>query len=108
MFSTESFVMTPTPWSTPYTLEHGAWTLNSKPSAVTQYIGDGKLATIFEISVGMIDRGSSISFLSQFPGEEEVLMPPRSNIEVRFDQSAVQESVICFLSYHVTLFLHRD
>lgn len=43
-----------------------------------QYISDGKaLATIFEISVGMIDRGSSISFLSQFPGEEEVLMPPR-------------------------------
>jgi hypothetical protein len=71
---------------------------NSKPLTVFQYIGDGKLATIFEISVGMIDRGSSIAFLSQFPGEEEVLMPPRSNIEVRFDQSTVQECVTFFLS----------
>mmetsp|Transcript_28513 Transcript_28513/g.67929 ORF Transcript_28513/g.67929 Transcript_28513/m.67929 type:complete len:304 (+) Transcript_28513:287-1198(+) len=40
------------------------------------------LATIFDIQVGMIDRGSSISFLSQFPGEEEILIPPRSNLEV--------------------------
>jgi ankyrin repeat protein len=55
----------------------------TKREIAIQYIGTGKaVPTIFEIEVGMIDKGGSVSFLSQFPGEDEILMPPRSNIEV--------------------------
>jgi hypothetical protein len=38
--------------------------------------------TIFEIEVGQVDRGASLNWVSQYPGEQEVLMPPLSNLEV--------------------------
>ena len=37
---------------------------------------------MFEFVIGDIDRGASISFLSQFPGEDEILIPPLSYLEV--------------------------
>ena len=40
------------------------------------------MATIFSIQVSAVSKGASISHLSQFPGEEEVLMPPGSFLEV--------------------------
>ena len=39
--------------------------------------------TVLEIQAGEIDKGASISFLSQYPGEAEFLMPPLSCLEVR-------------------------
>jgi len=38
--------------------------------------------TVFEIAAGRVDVGASISFLSQYPGEAEYLMPPLSCLEV--------------------------
>jgi hypothetical protein len=49
--------------------------------------------TVFEISAGQIDVGALISFLSQYPGEEEFLMPPLSCLEV-VAWSAHQPSLI--------------
>ena len=46
------------------------------------YIAGRKMATIFSIQVSAVSKGASISHLSQFPGEEEVLMPPGSFLEV--------------------------
>ena len=46
-----------------------------------QYAGDA-VPIVFEISLGAIDRGASLKFLSQYPGEEEILLPPRSYLEV--------------------------
>ena len=37
---------------------------------------------MFEIQLGQVDRGATLSWTSQFPGEEEVLLPPLSNLEV--------------------------
>jgi len=64
-------------------VEFGFLSTTTKRKVAIQYINAGQaVPTIFEIEVGMIDKGGSVSFLSQFPGEDEVLMPPRSNIEV--------------------------
>ncbi len=38
--------------------------------------------TLLEITAGQIDNGASISFLSQYPGEAEFLMPPLTCLEV--------------------------
>ncbi len=38
--------------------------------------------TVLEIAAGRVDNGASISFLSQYPGEAEFLMPPLSCLEV--------------------------
>ena len=43
---------------------------------------DKKRGTVFEIAAGEVDKGASISFLSQYPGEAEFLMPPLSCLEV--------------------------
>jgi hypothetical protein len=40
-----------------------------------KYMG-GKTGAIFEIQMGMIDKGADLSQLSQYPGESEVLFTP--------------------------------
>ena len=47
-----------------------------------QYLGDGALPMIFSIECGAVDKGACVSWLSQYPEEDEVLMPPRSFLEV--------------------------
>jgi hypothetical protein len=42
----------------------------------------GQLSTIFKIEIGAVDRGADVGFLSQYPGEEEILFPPYSYMEV--------------------------
>jgi hypothetical protein len=37
---------------------------------------------VLEIAAGEVDKGASISFLSQYPGEAEFLMPPLTCLEV--------------------------
>ena len=37
---------------------------------------DGDASTIFEMQMGMVDRGADLSWLSQYPHEKEVLLPP--------------------------------
>lgn len=50
---------------------------------------DLRRASLFEIEVDQINRGACISWLSQFPMEEEVLIPPLSNLEVVGDPRCV-------------------
>ena len=40
------------------------------------------LPILFEFAVGAIDRGCPLSFVSQFPGEDEILIPPFSYLKV--------------------------
>ena len=40
------------------------------------------LPVLFQFEVGDIDRGASLSFLSQYPNEDEILIPPLSYLEV--------------------------
>ena len=42
----------------------------------------GLPATLFEIKMGMIDKGADVSTFSQFPSEEEILFPPLTGLEV--------------------------
>ncbi|KAJ1483653.1 hypothetical protein T484DRAFT_1799601 [Baffinella frigidus] len=40
------------------------------------------MPTLFEIQLGQVDRGATLQWISQFPEEAEVLLPPLSNLEV--------------------------
>ena len=37
---------------------------------------------LFEVQMGMIDRGADVSLLSQFPSEQEILFAPLTGLEV--------------------------
>jgi len=41
----------------------------------------GDAMTIFEMRMGMVDRGADLSWLSQYPHEREVLLPPLTGVE---------------------------
>jgi hypothetical protein len=58
-------------------------TTTDKKTAFTYSGVTKKRGTMFEITVGRVDVGASISFLSQYPGEEEFLMPPLSCLEAK-------------------------
>ena len=42
---------------------------------------EGDAMTIFEMQMGMVDRGADLTWLSQYPHEKEVLLPPLTGIE---------------------------
>jgi NLR family CARD domain-containing protein 3 len=64
-------------------VEYGLMSLSSEKQVACQYSGiDKKRGIVFEISVGRIDVGASISFLSQYPNEREYLMQPLCCLEV--------------------------
>jgi len=46
------------------------------------YLAGRAMPTVFAIQCGAVDKGACISWLSQYPEEDEVLMPPRSFVEV--------------------------
>jgi hypothetical protein len=49
---------------------------------VAIHYAESKMPTVFEIRVGAVDRGAPLKWVSQYPGEEEILLPPRSFLEV--------------------------
>mmetsp|Transcript_32511 Transcript_32511/g.75742 ORF Transcript_32511/g.75742 Transcript_32511/m.75742 type:complete len:1094 (-) Transcript_32511:948-4229(-) len=81
-------------------VELGLMSTTTKREVATHYSmsKEGMLATIIEVEVGQIDRGASLTFLSQYPGEEEVLLPPLSNLEVvgkpRMEHSGMGTTVV--------------
>ena len=61
----------------------GAFMSTTTDRAVAmQYAASGGRGLVFEIQQGMIDRGADIGWLSQFPGEEEILYGPLTGLEV--------------------------
>ena len=44
---------------------------------------EGKPALVFEMQMGMIDRGAELGWLSQYPHEAEVLFNPLTGLEVQ-------------------------
>ena len=53
-----------------------------------EYAGKGadhQTSIVFEIKMGMIDRGADISWLSQYPHEEERLFPPLTALSIEDD-----------------------
>lgn len=49
--------------------------------AQAEHYAQGRASTVFEMSMGMVDRGADVSWLSQYPHEREVLWPPLMGIE---------------------------
>jgi hypothetical protein len=43
---------------------------------------DGKCSMLFEVQMGMIDRGAPVKWCSQYPKEEEILFAPLTGLEV--------------------------
>ena len=54
----------------------------TRREVAVSYIGGKALAVLFECELGDIDRGCPLSFISQFPGEDEILIPAMSYLEI--------------------------
>jgi Ran GTPase-activating protein (RanGAP) involved in mRNA processing and transport len=64
-------------------VELGLMSTTSRREVALQYSGGGLgPATVFEIQAGRIDLGGSLRHLSQYPSEDEFLMPPLTCLEV--------------------------
>jgi hypothetical protein len=54
----------------------------TKREVAVSYIQGKKLPILFECELDDINRGCPLSFVSQFPGEEEILVPAMSYLEL--------------------------
>ena len=61
-----------------------------------------KVATILEIRMGMVDRGADVSWLSQYPGEKEILFAPLTGLEV-VGKRVVGEVIVVEVRLNVNL-----
>ena len=64
-------------------------TTTNKSVAVSYINTEKGLPILFEFEVGCIDRGAPLSFLSQYPGEDEILIPPLSFLEITGEPSTM-------------------
>jgi hypothetical protein len=65
-------------------VEYGIMSTTTDREVATHYslLSDGSKATVLEIELGQVDRGASLQWLSQHPDENEIVMPPLSNLEI--------------------------
>jgi len=54
----------------------------TKREVAVSYIQGKALPVLFECELDDINRGCPLSFLSQYPGEEEILVPAMSYLEL--------------------------
>ena len=53
------------------------------PKVATQYTSARRTGFVFEMQQGMVDRGADLSWLSQYPHEQEILFGPLTALEVQ-------------------------
>lgn len=58
-------------------------TTSDKVVASTYAASGGKAGIVFEMSMGMVDRGADLSWLSQYPHEHEILFAPLTGLELQ-------------------------
>jgi NLR family CARD domain-containing protein 3 len=77
-------------------VEWGLMSTTTNKNVAMQYSGvKQQRGTVFEITVGRIDMGADLSWLSQYPKEKEILFPPLTCLEV-VGEPRVEENVIVF------------
>ena len=62
-----------------------------------------RAALIYEIDEGAIDRGADVSWLSQFPMENEVVFPPCTHLEVLGQPRVVDGAIVTKLRVNINL-----
>jgi hypothetical protein len=77
-------------------VEWGLMSTTTDREVAMQYSGaKDKRGTVFEISVGRIDIGADLTWVSQYPGEREILFPPLTCLEV-VGEPRVETGVVVF------------
>uniref|UniRef100_A0A7S2GI45 NAD(P)(+)--arginine ADP-ribosyltransferase n=1 Tax=Haptolina brevifila TaxID=156173 RepID=A0A7S2GI45_9EUKA len=61
-------------------IEYGFSSTTTERAQAVHY-AQGTASTIFEMQMGMVDRGADLTWLSQYPHEKEVLFPPLTGLE---------------------------
>jgi WD40 repeat protein len=61
-------------------------TLDQKVALRYATSGTGEPSTLMVMQMGMVDRGAQLDWLSQYPEEKEILLPPLTGIEVTADE----------------------
>lgn len=64
-------------------VEYAFMSTTLEKSVAMQYASSGAVGTVFEIQMGMIDRGASLQWISQYPQEQEICFAPLTGLEVR-------------------------
>jgi len=62
----------------------------TKREVTVTYIQGKVLSVLFECKLDDINRGCPLSFVSQYPGEEEILVPAMSYLEVTGKPSVME------------------
>jgi hypothetical protein len=67
-------------------IERAFMSTTTKLDVASEYAagkGAGKIGLVYEMEMGVIDRGADLSLMSQYPDENEILFAPLTGLEVK-------------------------
>jgi hypothetical protein len=64
---------------------------------------EGKPSLLFDIQMGMVDRGVAVQWCSQFPGEAEILFAPLNGLEVVGEPTMYNATIVVSLRLNCNL-----
>ncbi|KAL1496781.1 hypothetical protein AB1Y20_014369 [Prymnesium parvum] len=83
----------PNRWGVCGGVENGFMSTTTDRRVAMDYAASsGATPTVYQIQMGMVDRGADISWLSQYPAEQEILFAPLTGLEVA--STSVEGSVL--------------
>ena len=75
-------------------VEYGFMSTTLDRAVAVKYASGSKATTIIEMTMGFVDRGADLAWLSQYPHEQEILFAPLCGLEVEaIDQPALFKQV---------------
>ncbi|KAL1498967.1 hypothetical protein AB1Y20_013487 [Prymnesium parvum] len=74
-------------------IEYGFSSTTTERS-VAEHYGTGPAGTIFEMQMGLVDRGAELVWISQYPHEAEILFPPLTGLEMSNAEVDVNQLVV--------------
>ena len=81
-------------------IERGFMSTTTVLNEAAKFLKEGRIGVVYEMNMGMIDRGADVSVMSQYPHQREMLFAPLTGLEV---QETTRKGNVLYISTRLNI-----